>query len=260
MTQDAGRLFLDVGPHQLEGAFFGAGVTGPTLVFLHEGLGSVSLWRDFPARLAQATGLRAFAYSRRGYGQSSGYPPPWPVDYMHSEAALLPSVLAAAGIAESILVGHSDGASIAILYAGGGATEGLRGLILEAPHVLAEPSGLRSIEKIRDDYRASDALRARLNRHHRDPDNAFWGWNTGWLDPAFKDWNIESSVPRIRVPTLVLQGLADDYGTAVHLESISRRSGALVETLLLADCGHSPHKDKPEEVLKAMARFIGKIA
>ena len=254
-----GNGFVEVGPHRLECAFFGDPGPGPTLVFLHEGLGSVSLWRDFPGRAAEATGLRAFAYSRRGYGRSSGYPPPWPVEYMHEEARLLPQVLAAAGVGASILVGHSDGASIALLHAGSREPQGLRGLVLLSPHVFAEEVGLRSIERIRDEYRASDGLRSRLARHHQDPDNAFWGWNTGWLHPDFRRWNIESSLPEVRVPALLIQGDADEYGTLAHVESIARQSSGHAETLLLPGSGHSPHRDKPDEVLAGIARFVRQL-
>jgi pimeloyl-ACP methyl ester carboxylesterase len=262
-----------VGPHELEAAFFepaavpGAAASAglPTLVFLHEGLGSVSLWRDFPQRAAEATGLRAFAYSRRGYGQSSGYPPPWHERYMHDEARLLPAVLAAAGIGPHILVGHSDGASISILYAGdesadaAAARAGLRGLVLMAPHTFAEEFGLRSIAQIREAYLASGELKARLSRHHRDPDNAFWGWNTGWLNPAFRAWNIDSSLPRVRVPALVVQGEADEYGTLQHVRAIEQHSSGPVELLLLPRSGHSPWKDAPDAVLAAIARFTNMI-
>lgn len=254
MPSSAG--FVEVGPHRLECSFEGEGAPGgPTLVFLHEGLGSVSLWRDFPRRAAEETSLRAFAYSRRGYGRSGAHPPPWPVEYMHEEARLLPRVLQAAGIGESILVGHSDGASIALIHAGSGEARCVRGLFLLAPHVFAEEVGLRSIERIRGDYLASPALRDRLARHHRDPDNAFWGWSTGWLNPAFRAWNLEPSLPGVRAPALVVQGDDDPYGTMAHAERIARGSAGPVEILRLPGCGHSPHRDKPAEVLAALARF-----
>lgn len=253
--------FVEVFGQRFETAFEGeAPPSAPVLVFLHEGLGSVSLWRDFPRKAALASGLRAFAYSRRGYGRSSLLPPPWPVEYMHEEARLLPEVLLAAGIGESILVGHSDGASIALLHAGSGAATGVRGLVLIAPHVFAEEVGLRSIERIRGDYLASGALRERLSRHHDDPDNAFWGWNSAWLNPGFREWNIESSLEGLRAPALVIQGEADEYGTRAHVDAIARGSRGPVETLLLPGCGHSPHRDAPEEVLAALARFVRSLA
>lgn len=252
------RTTLEVGPHRLECAFFqprGGRGPGPTLVLLHEGLGSVSLWRAFPQHLADATALPAFAYSRRGYGRSSGYPPPWPVRYMHDEAELLPAVLRAAGIGEHVLFGHSDGASIALLAGGAVGSPELRALVLEAPHVFAEEVGLRSIAQMRDAYPVT-GLKARLARHHQDPDNAFLGWNGAWLDPLFRAWNIEDALPTIRVPSLVIQGEDDEYGTLAHAEAIQRRSGGPVTTLLVSGAGHSPHKDAPEAVIAGVAEFV----
>jgi pimeloyl-ACP methyl ester carboxylesterase len=230
--------------------------TGPTLVFLHEGLGSVGLWRGFPEKLSQATGLGAFVYSRAGYGKSGTVPLPRPVRYMHDEAELLPEVLHAAGVNDPILVGHSDGASIAILYAGAGRPA--RALLLEAPHVFTEESGLRSIEAARNAYLRGE-LRERLARWHENVDAAFWGWNGPWLDPAFRQWNIEDSLPHIRVPILVVQGENDEYGTAKQIEAIQRGAGGPVETVLLPECGHSPHRDKPEETLRAMKDFLQRL-
>ena len=252
---------LEVGPHRLESVLFRpreAAGDGPTLVLLHEGLGSVSLWRDFPQRLADATGLPAFVYSRRGYGRSSPYPPPWPVRYMHDEAELLPEVLRKAGIGEHVLLGHSDGASIALLSAGAGGAPGLQGLVLEAPHVFAEEVGLRSIAQMRDAYAVTD-LKARLGRHHQDPDNAFRGWNGAWLDPLFRAWNIEDALPGIRVPTLIIQGEDDEYGTLAHAEAIQRHSGGPATTLLVPRAGHSPHKDQPEAVLGGIVGFMTRL-
>jgi pimeloyl-ACP methyl ester carboxylesterase len=236
-----------------------AGGDGPTLVFLHEGLGSVGLWRDFPRKLSEATGLPAFVYSRAGYGKSDPVPLPRPVTYMHEEAKALPRILRAAGIDDAILVGHSDGASIAILYAGDAAADlpHCRGLALEAPHVFAEEMGLRSIEKAREAYVKGD-LRARLARWHQDVDAAFWGWNGPWLHPDFRAWNIESSLPRIQAPVLVVQGVDDEYGTKAQVEAIARQASR-VETLMLERCGHAPHKDQPEATLRAMTYFARSI-
>lgn len=231
-------------------------LAGPTLVFLHEGLGSLGLWRDFPGKLAQATGLGAFIYSRAGYGQSDAAPLPRPVRYMHDEAELLPEVLRAAGVRDPILVGHSDGASIALIYAGSGGTA--RALALEAPHVFTEEGGLRSIAAMREQYRNTD-LRARLARHHKDPDAAFGGWNGAWLDPDFRAWNIEESVDRIAQPMLLVQGENDEYGTARQLESIRQRARGRVETVLLPQCGHSPHRDQPEKTVAAMTAFVRSV-
>jgi pimeloyl-ACP methyl ester carboxylesterase len=225
--------------------------SGRTLVFLHEGLGSIAQWRDFPAKLSQATGLGAFIYNRAGYGASDPEPMPRPVTYMHEEASKLPRILEAAGIKDAILVGHSDGASIAILHAG--AHQSL-GVILEAPHVFAEEPGLRSIEKARDAYERGD-LKARLSKYHRNVDATFWGWNGPWLHPDFRAWNIEASLPGITAPVLVIQGVDDEYGTRAQVDAISAKAGN-VTSLLLDKCGHAPHKDQPEATLQAMTRFV----
>jgi pimeloyl-ACP methyl ester carboxylesterase len=225
---------------------------GPTLVFLHEGLGSAGLWRDFPEKLADATGLPAFVYSRAGYGKSDAALMPRTVRYMHEEAELLPEILAAAGIDDPVLVGHSDGASIAIIHAGCGGKA--RALVLEAPHVFTEETGLRSIANAREAYERGD-LRQRLAKHHRDVDAAFWGWNRPWLDPEFRKWNLEELLPRIAAPILVVQGEQDEYGTQDQVGAI-QRGARDVEVLLLPDCGHSPHRDQPEATLRGIAGFI----
>ncbi|HEX9109776.1 MAG TPA: alpha/beta hydrolase, partial [Longimicrobiales bacterium] len=230
----------------------------PTLVFLHEGLGSVSLWRDFPARLAQATGLGALVYSRRGYGRSDPVPLPRPVRFMHDEAEVLEKVLDAAGVRQAIPVGHSDGASIALIHAATYPGERVRALVLEAPHVFVEDVSVASIAAIGDEYRSTDLPR-RLARHHGDnTDGAFRGWNEVWLDPAFRAWDIQALLPRIRMPALVLQGEDDEYGTPAQVEAIGRGVSAPVESHLLASCGHSPHRDRPEAVLAAVTAFLRK--
>jgi pimeloyl-ACP methyl ester carboxylesterase len=175
---------------------------------------------------------------------------------MHDEAALLPEILRAAGVGDPILVGHSDGASIALLHAGAGGKA--RALILEAPHVFAEEAGLRSIEQMRDQYERG-ALRERLARWHRDVDAAFWGWNRPWLDPEFRKWNIEESLPRIAAPMLLVQGENDEYGSAAQLEAIRRGARGPVEIAMLPECGHSPHRDKPEETLRVMSEFLRRL-
>jgi pimeloyl-ACP methyl ester carboxylesterase len=227
-----------------------------TIVFLHEGLGSVSTWRGFPDALAQATGCGALVYSRAGYGRSDPVALPRPVRFMHDEAEVLAEVVRAAGIRDCILLGHSDGASIALIAAGRGAVPRLRGLVLEAPHVFAEECGLESIARIREAYESTD-LRARLERHHgANTDAAFRGWNGVWLDTAFRAWNIEEFLPGIRVPALVVQGENDEYGSWTHVDAIARLSGGPVETLAVPDCGHAPHAEQRDLVLAAMARFI----
>jgi pimeloyl-ACP methyl ester carboxylesterase len=239
---------------KVEAQYVGARGGGPTLVFLHEGLGSLGLWRDFPEKLSEATGLAAFVYSRAGYGKSDPAPLPRPVRYMHDEAALLPDILDAAGIDDPVLVGHSDGASISIIYAGGGGKA--RALILEAPHVFTEEMGLRSIAKAREAYETGD-LRARLAKYHEDVDAAFWGWNRPWLDPEFRNWNLEEFLPRIRAPILIVQGEDDEYGTRKQIDAIQHRAPH-VEVLMLPRCGHSPHRDQPEATLGAMTEFVRK--
>jgi pimeloyl-ACP methyl ester carboxylesterase len=249
--------FLEIDGTRLECRWVGPGPEdAPTLVFLHEGLGSVSTWRDFPDALAAETGCGALVYSRAGYGRSDPVALPRPVRFMHDEAEVLAKVVSAAGLRDVILLGHSDGASIALIAAGRRAIPGLRALVLEAPHVFAEPCGLESIAKIANTYRTT-SLRARLERHHgANVDVAFWGWNGVWLDPDFRAWNIEEFLPGIQVPSLVVQGEADEYGSWAHVESIQRRSGAPVETLSIPGCGHAPHAEHREAVLGAMARFI----
>jgi pimeloyl-ACP methyl ester carboxylesterase len=246
---------IRVGPHELECAFHGSPV-GPTLVFLHEGLGSVAQWRDFPEELANACGLSAFVYSRANYGRSSpSAPPPRPVRYMHDEALLLPEVLRVAGISDPILIGHSDGASITILYA---ADHPVRGMVLEAPHVFGEEVGFASIARAKEAYEQG-GLRERLAKYHENVDAAFYGWNGPWLDPGFRRWNLEDRLPRISAPILVVQGLADEYGTTAQVDAIRAGAAGKVDVVLLEGCGHAPHKEKPEETLAAMQAFVRSV-
>ena len=245
---------------QLETAWWGPPPdAAPTLVLLHEGLGCVSLWRDFPQRLADATGCGVFAYSRYGYGQSDPEELPWPVTYMHREAEqTLPGVLDRAGVRRVVLIGHSDGASIAAIHAGGIADARRAGVALIAPHFFAEAAGLASIAAIRTAYETGD-LRARLARHHAHPDNAFYGWNGAWLDPEFRDWNILDRVARIDVPMLLLQGTKDEYGSSEQVHAAARCATAASETVLLDGAGHAPHLDQPVEALDALVRFIDRV-
>ncbi len=230
----------------------------PTLVFLHEGLGSLALWRDFPAKLAARTGAEALVYSRRGYGKSDRLAAPRKVDYMHDEAlVVLPALLHELGIASPILIGHSDGASIALIHAGSGRWP-VRALVLEAPHVLVEDVTVASIEQAKIAYRTTD-LGKRLARYHDDPDHAFRGWNDIWLDPAFRAWTIERSLPGVRCPVLAIQGADDEYGTLAQLGAIERGVSGPFERLVLARCRHSPHRDQEAATLEAMARFIARI-
>jgi pimeloyl-ACP methyl ester carboxylesterase len=218
------------------------------------------MWRDFPARLAEATGLGALVYSRGGYGRSDPVALPRPLRFMHDEALVsLPEVLDAAGVREAILVGHSDGASIALVHAARPDSGRIRALVLEAPHVFCEELSVRSIAAAAERYRDGDLRRA-LERHHgSNVDVAFWGWNRAWLDPGFRDWSIEESLPFVLVPVLLIQGEDDEYGTPRQLDVIEARSGGPVERLMLARCGHSPHRDQPERTLVAMTAFVRKV-
>jgi pimeloyl-ACP methyl ester carboxylesterase len=248
--------FLRIGPHLLETAWHGEPAPR-AIVLLHEGLGSVGLWRDFPRKLSEATGLPVFAYSRPNYGRSSASAPlPRPVRYMHDEAVLLQEVLRAAGIGDPVLFGHSDGASIAILHA---AAAPVRALVLEAPHVFAEDLSLESIAKARDAYERG-GLRPRLARWHRHVDAAFWGWNGPWLHPGFRGWNLTGCLPKVRAPTLLIQGEADEYGTPAQIDAIQRGLPGRTETLLLPGAGHSPHKDREPEVLSTTSRFLHSVS
>ena len=227
----------------------------PTMVMLHEGLGCVALWRDFPQKLAAATGHGVFAYSRAGYGGSERIPLPRPLDYMSREARFsLPAVLDAIGFRRGILLGHSDGASIAAIYAGESADERIEGLVLMAPHLFTEAPGLASIAEARRAYETGD-LRSRLAKYHADVDIAFRGWNGAWLDPGFEAWNIEDAVGRWRVPALVIQGADDQYGTLEQVRAIERRSPKAVTSLVLEACRHSPQIDQPQATLEAIVRF-----
>jgi len=227
----------------------------PTLVLLHEGLGCVALWRDFPERLARATGFGVFVYSRAGYGHSDPIELPRPLDYMTREARLSsPAVLGAIGFRKGALVGHSDGASIAAIYAGEHADERVKGLILIAPHVFTEAPGLASIAEAKEAYATGD-LRAKLAKYHAHVDSAFCGWNGAWLDPGFKAWNIESSVESWRVPALLIQGADDQYGTIAQIRAIEARAQTPVTTLILDACRHSPQFDRPQATLEAIVAF-----
>ena len=230
-----------------------------TIVMLHEGLGCIALWRDFPAKLAAATGHGVFAYSRAGYGGSDPVDLPRPLNYMSREArSSLPAVLEAIGLRHGVLLGHSDGASIAAIYAGEHADERIDGLILMAPHLFTEAMGLASIAEARRAYEAGD-LRAKLAKYHTHVDNAFRGWNGAWLDPGFKAWNIEDAVGRWRVPALIIQGADDQYGTLAQIRAIEARSPASVTSLVLAACRHAPQIDRPEATVDAIVAFCAKV-
>ena len=225
---------------------------------LHEGLGSVSMWRDFPRQVAAATGRDVLVYSRHGYGRSAPSAGPRSFRFMHDEAlVVLPQLLDALGVRRPILLGHSDGGSIALVYAGGSGRD-VAGLVLLAPHVMVEDLSVASIAAAREAYDGGD-LRARLARHHDDVDGAFRGWNDVWLSPGFRGWTIEEYLPRVACPVLAIQGEDDEYGTMEQVDRIAR-GAADVELLKLPGCGHSPHRDRPEEVLEAITRFVARIA
>jgi pimeloyl-ACP methyl ester carboxylesterase len=253
--------YLIVDGKRLEIAWHGpAPEEAPTLVFLHEGLGCVALWRDFPAKLAAATGCGALVYSRLGYGRSDPCVLPRPVRFMHDEGLhVLPALLALVGVRECVLIGHSDGGSIALIYAGGTSAAPLHGVIAEAPHVFCEEISVRSIRKAREVYEMG-TLRQKLEPYHgANTDCAFLGWNETWLHPDFATWNLEEYLPRIMVPVLVLQGENDEYGTSAQVEAIARQAGAGAEVLLLPDCGHAPHRQQEAKTFQAMAGFISRV-
>jgi pimeloyl-ACP methyl ester carboxylesterase len=229
------------------------------LVLLHEGLGSVAMWKNVPQDLAQLIGCGVLAYSRYGNGFSDVLHEARAVSYMHDEALeALPDVLDAFEIQDTVLVGQSDGASIALIYAGEVGSR-VRGLVVEAPHVFVEDISVRSIAQAKTAYESSD-LRARLGRYHADVDRTFYGWNDIWLHPEFRDWNIEDSVRKIHVPVLAIQGLDDEYGTMAQLDAIASDARiARVDTLSLARCGHAPHRDRPDLTLPAIAAFVRSV-
>jgi pimeloyl-ACP methyl ester carboxylesterase len=246
--------FVSVRGRSLEYQRIAAAAAGPTLVFLHEGLGSISQWRDFPARIAAATGLPAMVYARHGHGQSDVLQQALGVDFMHREALeSLPELLQCLGIARTILIGHSDGASIALIYAGAG--HPLQGLVAMAPHVFLEDISIAGITAAKKAFETTD-LPQKLVRHHRDAGKTFCGWNDVWLSPAFRQWNIERFLPAIQCPLLAIQGHEDEYGSMAQVDAIARQAGGPVEVLKLEQCGHSPQKDQPDIVAQAIVGFI----
>lgn len=239
----------------------------PTIVFLHEGLGSISAWRDFPAQLVERTGCSAVVYSRYGYGNSEPLSEPRNAHYLHDEALrALPELLTKLSIENPILLGHSDGASIALIYSGAdGAGENwagpkrrVRGLIVIAPHVFIEHASVTGVAATKVAFETTD-FAEKLARHHRDTASAFLGWSNIVLNPDFHSWNIEEYVSRITCPVLAVQGVDDEYATLAHLDAISRLVPAPVERLQLSNCGHSPHRERPEELLNAVSAFIAAL-
>ncbi len=229
----------------------------PPMIFLHEGLGSVAMWRDFPQRVADATGCEAIVYSRAGYGRSDPATLPRGVRYMHDEGLeVLPALIEALQLDTPLLFGHSDGGSIALICAGGTPTP-LAGLILMAPHVLVEQISVDSIAAAEVAWQTTN-LRERLGKYHADVEAAFRGWNDIWLHPDFRAWNIEAYLPAIRCPVLAMQGYDDEYGSFEQIERIAAGAGD-VELVKLADCRHSPHKDQPDAVIEVAREFVWRI-
>ena len=246
--------FLSVAGQQLEFAAIEGGE--PTLLLLHEGLGCIAMWKDFPLTLAARTGCAVWAYSRSGYGASSPIDLPRPVDFHTREALdVLPGVLDAVGAQDYVLVGHSDGASIALIHAGLVADPRVSGVVALAPHVLAEQKCLATIREARQAFETTE-LRARLARYHGDNvDCAFRGWNDAWLDPDFRDWSIEPALAGIRVPVLAIRGGDDPYNTGVHLERITACVPGRVTAVELSGCGHAPHIDARDAVIARIQAF-----
>ena len=253
------RAFVTVDGRRLEALLIAArDATLPMIVMLHEGLGSVALWKDFPRAVAERTGCGVFVYSRYGHGSSERLLEKRPVSFMHHEAeVVLPELLKTFAIRRPILLGHSDGGSIALIYAGK-FPESPRALILEAPHVFVEDLSIASITAAKVNFRTTD-FREKLAKYHAHVEETFWGWNDIWLDPAFRSWNIEPSLDTIRCPILCIQGEQDEYGTPAQVEAIRSRVPD-TEIVMLADCKHSAHRDQREKTLKAVAEFVKRVS
>ena len=245
----------------IEYAFVGStNPAAPLIVFLHEGLGSVAMWRDFPSRLCEAVGARGLVFSRPGYGKSTARPrdEKWAVDFMHIQSRdVLPALLAAVGFdttwQKPWLFGHSDGGSIALIYAAL-FPQNVAGVVVAAPHIFVEDVCVIRIAQTRNDYLQSD-LRSKLARYHDDVDSAFWGWNDIWLNPQFRHWNIEALLPQITCPLLAIQGVNDEFGTMAQIDGIAREVPH-AQLVKLDNCGHSPHRAQPQTVIDAVRNFI----
>jgi pimeloyl-ACP methyl ester carboxylesterase len=251
---------IAVDGRRLETARWGSAPdVAPTLVLLHEGLGCVALWRDFPEALAAATGCGVFAWSRFGYGASDPVPLPRPMTYMHDEALnVVPRVLDAAGVRRAVLIGHSDGGSIAAIHAGAVQDRRVAGVVLIAAHFFVEDVNIASIAAIKANFEQGD-LRQRLARYHRDVDVAFRGWNDAWLDPRFREFDITDQIGRIKVPVLALQGADDPYGTPEQLRVLERVASCPVETRLIAGARHAPHLEAKDATLAAIVPFVRSV-
>jgi pimeloyl-ACP methyl ester carboxylesterase len=260
MTTLASSGFLHIDGDDLEYRLIGpAPDQAPTVVVLHEGLGSAALWGDFPEKLQAATGAGVFVYSRAGYGASTPVKLPRPLDYMHREALdVLPKLLEQIGFRRGILVGHSDGASIAAIYAGSVQDHRVRAIALMAPHFIVEDISVKSIAEIKTTYETTN-LREKLARWHRDVDNAFYGWNGVWLDPKFRNWDISEYLAYIRVPIAVIQGADDQYGTLRQVEIAQEECYCPVDVTILAGTGHSPHREAPGATLNAISELANAV-
>lgn len=246
--------FATAGGHRLEYEWIDGPAAAPVLLFLHEGLGSIRQWKDFPQKLCAATGCRGLAYNRYGYGDSDVLEAPRKSDFMHVEAReTLPGLLRTLGVERPVLVGHSDGASIALIHAGSGGA--VRGVVVEAAHVSIEPLNLAAIRQIGAEAVPS-GLVSRLGKYHRDPSKTFFGWHDVWLSEDFRHWNIEAFLPGISVPLMAIQGADDQYGTQAQLDAIARGAGGPCETHMLPACGHAPHREAEGATLALMTRFI----
>src|ERR1700726_4614066 len=260
MTDLAPSGFLTIGASELEYRMIGpAPDDAPTIVMLHEGLGSVGLWGDFPDRLQAATGTGVLVYSRAGYGASTPVKLPRPLDYMHIEALdILPKLLDSIGFRRGLLLGHSDGASIAAIYAGGVADHRVRAVAMIAPHFIVEDVSVTSIAEIKSAYETS-GLKTKLARWHSDVDNAFYGGNGAWLDPKFRSWDISEYLAYIRVPVAIVQGVNDEYGTLRQIEIAQQECYCPVDVTIIPGAGHSPHREALETTLNAISEFAGRI-
>jgi pimeloyl-ACP methyl ester carboxylesterase len=260
MTALSPSGFLRINASDLEYRMIGPSPEdAPTIVMLHEGLGSAGLWGDFPDKLQAATGAGVFVYSRAGYGASTPVTLPRPLDYMHIEALeVLPKLLDATGFRRGLLLGHSDGASIAAIYAGSHQDHRVQGIALIAPHFIVEDISVASIAEIKTAYETTE-LKAKLARWHKDVDNAFYGWNGAWLDPKFRAWDISDYLAYIRVPVAILQGADDQYGTMRQVEIAREECYCPVDVTVIRGAGHSPHREAPEATLDAITDFANGV-
>lgn len=257
---DGASGFVQIGGQSIEYVCYGPQpIQNTTIVMLHEGLGCVRLWRDFPRRVSDATGFGVFAYSRAGYGQSSLDSLPRPLNYMTLEATdVLPDILDAIGLVRGILLGHSDGATIAAIHAGSVSDLRIRGLVLIAPHFFTEEMGLVEIARAKEAFETTD-LKSKMAKYHRNPDHTFRGWNDAWLHPDFKKWDVSDVIDHLRIPVLVIQGEGDQYGTLAQINEMEDRVNSPFEKKILSNCRHSPHNDQPDMTLAAITEFTARL-